>query len=466
MREALESPIVSAQLHHWIDLIFGYKQRGAEAEKADNLFYYLCYEGAIDLDSITDPNERKSIEIQIQEFGQIPIQLFSQPHPKRAIPDPQTDARLHTTTTAENLPEATQSAEKPKITPTGPDFGKIRRKFDVKLHKKAINSCKGFILNGTENEQPYICTVSSDNWLKIFSYEDKSIFRSHNINNMSLSCVACIQSSDSGKKHTIFATSCWDNNVYIYDLNYSRCIYELNGAHDDAVSCIRLYECEKQSAVFVFTSSWDSLVKLWRFSWNLDTNSTRFHLVYELGHDASVLGIEVSQNYLASICDDGNMYVWTLDKDEMASQAQMFFTMHSSAEFGSIVDCKIAEVESDEEKIAYCTSNYFVKIFNLRNKCDLFSLALGASRPSLGVDGKLTKMIFGEGFIVVGDSGGWLFFVDLEKHAKVGVDKMESSYLSRVLQVGSSAVSAMDFVDMKILFVGDCEGNLFALDFE
>lgn len=85
LREALESEYVSKNLHHWIDLIFGYKQRGEEAKKANNIFFHLCYEGAIDLDNINDFAKRHAYEVQISEFGQIPKQLFKKPHISRIM---------------------------------------------------------------------------------------------------------------------------------------------------------------------------------------------------------------------------------------------------------------------------------------------------------------------------------------------------------------------------------------------
>jgi len=84
-REALESEYVSAHLNEWIDLIFGYKQKGKEAEDVLNVFYYLTYEGAVDIDSVSDILQREAILSQIDNYGQTPKQLFSKPHPKRSI---------------------------------------------------------------------------------------------------------------------------------------------------------------------------------------------------------------------------------------------------------------------------------------------------------------------------------------------------------------------------------------------
>ena len=62
-------------------MIFGYKQQGQEAEDSVNVFYYLTYEGAVDMD-LLEGEDKEAIETQVLHFGQTPSKLFTKPHPK------------------------------------------------------------------------------------------------------------------------------------------------------------------------------------------------------------------------------------------------------------------------------------------------------------------------------------------------------------------------------------------------
>ena len=52
--------------------------------RATNVFYYLTYEGSVDLESMRDGVMREAIEGQIRNFGQTPSQLLMEPHPPRS----------------------------------------------------------------------------------------------------------------------------------------------------------------------------------------------------------------------------------------------------------------------------------------------------------------------------------------------------------------------------------------------
>lgn len=56
--------------------------------QAGNVFYYLTYEGAVDLDTMDDELQRSAIEDQIANFGQTPMQIFRKKHPRRGLPVP------------------------------------------------------------------------------------------------------------------------------------------------------------------------------------------------------------------------------------------------------------------------------------------------------------------------------------------------------------------------------------------
>ncbi len=77
--------VINKEVYYNKNLLFYYNFEflGPEAIRAVNVFYYLTYEGAVNLDSITNPTDRAAIETQIRNFGQAPSQLLTEPHPPR-----------------------------------------------------------------------------------------------------------------------------------------------------------------------------------------------------------------------------------------------------------------------------------------------------------------------------------------------------------------------------------------------
>lgn len=86
-RQALESKYVSENLHQWIDLIFGFKQRGKAAIEHMNVFIHITYENEVDLDELDDPVLVTATLAQINNFGQTPSKIFHKQHPRKIVPE-------------------------------------------------------------------------------------------------------------------------------------------------------------------------------------------------------------------------------------------------------------------------------------------------------------------------------------------------------------------------------------------
>ncbi|XP_037549918.1 protein FAN [Nematolebias whitei] len=302
-KAALESPFVSEHLHEWIDLVFGFKQKGSEAVAAHNVFHPLTYEGEIDCDSIEDTDQRIAMLTQILEFGQTPRQLFTGPHPQRITP------RLQSTRRSSSINSAAS-----ELSPASPcedssfedlteesrrmawaNMGSLKLISSCKVHKEAVTGI------AVTRDGASIFSTSQDSTLKMFSKELKEFQRSMSFSNMPLS--SCLMLPD-GKT---VACSSWDNNVYFYSVPYGRRQDTLMG-HDDAVAKMCWFEDR------LFTASWDSTVKVWQCAPNSSSSRKRSHfeLLAELEHDAGVNVADMNPGGTLLVCGskDGTVAIW------------------------------------------------------------------------------------------------------------------------------------------------------------
>ena len=79
MKKILENSQISKNLQKWIDLIFGYKARGKDAELSNNIFTESSYQENIDINNV----ENKQSYLRLVEFGLIPNQIMNKECSKR-----------------------------------------------------------------------------------------------------------------------------------------------------------------------------------------------------------------------------------------------------------------------------------------------------------------------------------------------------------------------------------------------
>uniref|UniRef100_A0A8D3BSM0 Neutral sphingomyelinase (N-SMase) activation associated factor n=1 Tax=Scophthalmus maximus TaxID=52904 RepID=A0A8D3BSM0_SCOMX len=288
-RTALESQYVSEHLHEWIDLVFGFKQRGSEAVAAHNVFHPLTYEGGIDCDSIEDPDERIAMLTQILEFGQTPTQLFCTPHPQRITP------RFHNITRSSSI-----NSPVSELSP--------------------VSQSEDSSFEDLTDESRKLAWANMSNLTRVSSH------KIHKDYNRALS--SCLMLAD-GKT---VACSSWDNNVYVhyfYSVPYGRRQDTLMG-HDDAVSEMCWFDDR------LYTASWDSTVKVWQCASDGSSSHKRSQcqLLAELEHDTGVntAGLSPAGTLLVSGCKDGAITIWDTSSYETLQQVHCHAgTIHHAA---------------------------------------------------------------------------------------------------------------------------------------
>uniref|UniRef100_UPI00358EA155 protein FAN isoform X2 n=1 Tax=Myxine glutinosa TaxID=7769 RepID=UPI00358EA155 len=359
--DALESPFVSQRLNDWIDLIFGYKQRGDEAVKVHNVFHPLTYEENADLDRNGDATQKVAVLTQILEFGQTPKQLFTTPHPQRMTP-----FALERWPHSQRLPSSgsnsnhhAQSLEGPECSKD--DFGanssfedltedtrvlvwssldRLQISSQHKIHKDSVTALS------CSSSNSFLFSASQDSTMKMFSMESLVLQRSVSFSNMTLSSCVMLPGDV-----TVVCGS-WDNNIYFYSVPFGRKQDTLMG-HDDAIS--RVY----WHSGLLCTASWDSTVKLWKCSAERLAEQKRnvCELQAEVEHDSGVTAVHMSPTCaaLASGTKEGLLTIWDVETQEALRALQ--------AHTGTVRDTAFSP---DGRHLLSCGDDGFLKVVDVR----------------------------------------------------------------------------------------------------
>ena len=314
-REALECDYVSSRLHEWIDLIFGYKQQGPEATQAINTYHPFFYEGNVDIFSITDPLQRNATIGFINNFGQIPKQLFKRAHPPKKVAKPSVAGPGGLADTQTNLPHGVHTNSRiffHHLTNLKPTMAPIK---ELKGPVGQIQHWDGRIVYAVEqnkvllpgNSNRYLAWGFADQSFRLCNYDsDKAIFicEPNYLIGQVLTCV-CPNPKVVLTAGTSSVVAVYEYHKKVKQLLIKKMLY----GHTDTVTCLAA------------SSGWAIAVSGSRdrtgIIWDLSRYTYVKHLSGHVGPVAAVTIDELLGNIVT--CAGSWLYLWDINGKPIAS---------------------------------------------------------------------------------------------------------------------------------------------------
>ncbi|XP_061771757.1 neurobeachin-like protein 2 isoform X2 [Nerophis ophidion] len=408
-RKALESDHVSSHLHEWIDLIFGYKQRGEEAVKALNVFYYCTYEGAVDLDAIADETERKALEGIISNFGQTPCQLLKEPHPPRmsAANASRRQSRL------ENLPVNIFE----HLDDLRPFLEVVSD--DVPLVQAVVpkNQNRSFIIQGSD----ILVTVSSNGLIGTHSWlpYDKNIAnyftftKDPAITNpktqrflggpfspgVELSAQVLVVSNDG---RLLFSGGHWDGSLRVTQLGKGKLVGRIC-RHIDVVTCLGLDLC----GIYLISGSRDTSCIVWQVLQQGGFSSTLSPRPIQVlsGHDEEVTCVAISTelDMAVSGSKDGTVIVHTIRRGQYLRTLRPPGEPYYISRLQVGMEGHIVVQTSQEKRSNHWTDKYSIHVYSVN----------GGLLSSFTTEEQVSALHLVSEYVILGTMQGRLHILDL-----------------------------------------------------